>query len=211
MFRPKINPFLMKPRSFLDIFTILQYPEFNPIEKQHYKTPETGFISFFILDFKDIVYIPDVMIKLFTFNTEYIIQHLINYFFVFGSILCFLIFLSIFLYITRMGKTKGIFSRGIRSIQKKICNFLNINQYIFLIICYLFVCYFSKTLGKLNNIFVSYPFLHNENEKLNLLILYRYLPALWYTFGIPTSLIAFWKNQRTEIIDYLNFIFAFQI
>nr|YP_009193326.1 Ycf89 [Nitzschia sp. IriIs04]YP_009193354.1 Ycf89 [Nitzschia sp. IriIs04]BAT70251.1 Ycf89 [Nitzschia sp. IriIs04]BAT70279.1 Ycf89 [Nitzschia sp. IriIs04] len=208
MINRKFHPFLTKPKTFLDIFRIFKDMKVEPIEKCSFRTPEHGFVSFFILNFKEIIYIPDLIIKVLTLNTQYILEHIINYLFLFWLTISLYILITIFLYITRVTKT-SIITKTAEFAQQKICAFLHINQYVFLFLCYLFIWYFNNILDKLNNIFISYPFLHNEGKYLDeTIIIYRYFPLIWHFYGVPKLILNYWEKNRLSVLEYYKIVYS---
>jgi uncharacterized protein YggT (Ycf19 family) len=64
----------------------------------------------------------------------------------------------------------------------------------------------------LNHLVFTMPFLPSEGEETKLLInqqmkdvlVFHYLPILWYRYPIPNELREFWYNQRTDILNYMQ-------
>ena len=64
----------------------------------------------------------------------------------------------------------------------------------------------------LNNLVFTMPFLPTEGEVSQLLVqqemkdvlVFHYLPILWYRYPIPNEIREFWYNQRPEILDYMQ-------
>jgi hypothetical protein len=56
------------------------------------------------------------------------------------------------------------------------------------------------------------PFLPSEGEETKLLIneqmkdvlVFHYLPILWYRYPIPNDIREFWYNERPDILDYMQ-------
>jgi hypothetical protein len=56
------------------------------------------------------------------------------------------------------------------------------------------------------------PFLPSEAEESKLLLqqqmkevlVFHYLPILWYRYPIPNEIREFWYNERPEILDYMQ-------
>jgi hypothetical protein len=56
------------------------------------------------------------------------------------------------------------------------------------------------------------PFLPSEGEETKLLInqqmkdvlVFHYLPILWYRYPIPNELKEFWYKERPDILDYMQ-------
>jgi len=64
----------------------------------------------------------------------------------------------------------------------------------------------------LNHLVFTMPYLASEGEEIKLfldgelkdVILFHYLPILWYRHPIPNELREYWYNERPEIYEYLN-------
>jgi uncharacterized protein YggT (Ycf19 family) len=63
----------------------------------------------------------------------------------------------------------------------------------------------------LNHLVFTMPFLPSEAEESRLVLqqqtkdvlIFHYLPILWYRYPIPNEIREFWYNERPEILDYL--------
>ena len=64
----------------------------------------------------------------------------------------------------------------------------------------------------LNQLVFTIPFLPSEGEATTLLInqqmkdviVFHYLPILWYRYPIPNDIREFWYNERPDILDYMQ-------
>ena len=70
----------------------------------------------------------------------------------------------------------------------------------------------GKFADSLNHLVFTMPFLPSEGQpgklmidgQLKDVILYRYLPSLWYTHPIPDDLREFWYTERPEILKFMK-------
>ena len=70
----------------------------------------------------------------------------------------------------------------------------------------------GKFADTLNHLVFTMPFLPSEGqvgkmmigEEVKDVILYRYLPSLWYTHPIPDKLREFWYNERLDIFKFMK-------
>ena len=70
----------------------------------------------------------------------------------------------------------------------------------------------GKIADSLNHLVFTMPFLPSEgqagkmlvNEEITDVILFRYLPSLWYTNPIPDNLREYWYTQRRDIFDFMQ-------
>ena len=64
----------------------------------------------------------------------------------------------------------------------------------------------------LNHLVFTMPFLPREGEATTILIngqmknvlVFHYLPQLWYKYSIPNEIREFWYNERPEILEYMQ-------
>jgi hypothetical protein len=64
----------------------------------------------------------------------------------------------------------------------------------------------------LNHLVFTMPFLPSEGEATKLLInqemkdvlVFHYLPILWYRYPVPNDIREFWYNERPDILKYLQ-------
>lgn len=70
----------------------------------------------------------------------------------------------------------------------------------------------GKVMDSLNHLVFTMPFLPSEGVpgkmmiegEMKDVILFRYLPSLWYTHPIPDKLREFWYKERPEILDFME-------
>ena len=70
----------------------------------------------------------------------------------------------------------------------------------------------GKVADSLNHLVFTMPFLPSEGQPGKMLIdqevtdviLFRYLPSLWYTYPIPDKLREFWYTQRRDIFNFMQ-------
>lgn len=71
---------------------------------------------------------------------------------------------------------------------------------------------FGRITDSLNHLVFTMPFLPSEGEETKLIIdgeltnviIFHYLPALWYRYPIPNELRQHWYNDRPEILEYMQ-------
>jgi hypothetical protein len=64
----------------------------------------------------------------------------------------------------------------------------------------------------LNHLVFTMPFLPSEAEETKLVInnemkdvlVFHYLPILWYRYGIPNDILEFWHDHRPDILEYMQ-------
>ena len=68
----------------------------------------------------------------------------------------------------------------------------------------------------LNHLVFTMPFLPSEGEKTQLVInnemkdviVFHYLPALWYRYPIPNDIREFWFTERRDILEYMEIAYG---
>jgi len=64
----------------------------------------------------------------------------------------------------------------------------------------------------LNHLVFTMPFLPSEgeetklliNEQMNDVLVFHYLPILWYRYGVPKEIREFWYKERPDILNYMQ-------
>jgi hypothetical protein len=64
----------------------------------------------------------------------------------------------------------------------------------------------------LNHLVFTMPFLPSEGEETKLLInqqmkdvlVFHYLPILWYRYPVPNDIREFWYRERPDILNYMQ-------
>jgi hypothetical protein len=70
----------------------------------------------------------------------------------------------------------------------------------------------GKIADSLNHLVFTMPFLPSEgepgkiviNDELKDILIFRYLPILWYKYPIPNEIREFWYTQRPDILKYMQ-------
>jgi len=76
----------------------------------------------------------------------------------------------------------------------------------------LFLTFLGKITDSLNHIVFTMPFLPSEGEPMKMMLngelkdvlVFRYLPVLWYKYPIPNEIREFWYTQRPDILNYME-------
>jgi hypothetical protein len=212
-------PPLQRPTTLFEmVFGATPKPDIIP--KYFYESKEEGFYNFYIENYRNIYFLPDwfseflqvkLQICLDLSVLETIRETLFLAFFVYAQIVILRITLSWLIYINpyrfpwsylagAVDWTEDAFLGLVPSILG-----VNFTGTIFLGVLGVFA-------DALNHLVFTMPFLPSEAEQTKLLIhqqlkdvlVFHYLPILWYRHPIPNDLREFWYYQRPDILTYLQ-------
>jgi uncharacterized protein YggT (Ycf19 family) len=195
-------------------------PKIDEVPKYLYENREEGFYNFYIENFQNIYFLPDwlsefLQVRLnFCFDItllESIREVLFIGLVIYSQLIILRITLSWFLsinpyklpwsyVIAAVDWTEEIFQGLVPSILG-----VNITGTIFLGILGVFA-------DSLNHLVFTMPFLPSEAEERQFIfqeetknvLVFHYLPILWYRYPIPNYIREFWYHERPEILDYMQ-------
>ena len=194
-------------------------PKIEPIVKTVYETPEEGFYNFYIQNYKNLFFLPDpisefIQIRLhmcldisaLEITRELIFIGLILYY----QMVVLRITLVWFIYINpytipwcyivaAVDWTEDV-------LQGLIPTVFGVN-----ITGTLFLKLIGKVADSINHLAFTMPFLPSEGIPVKLMIkdkptevlIFHYLPTLWYKHPIPNDLREFWYYKRPDIFEYM--------
>ncbi|MCP4265110.1 MAG: YggT family protein [Candidatus Brocadiaceae bacterium] len=195
-------------------------PTVEPVSKYIYESKEEGFYNFYVENYRNIYFLPDqvsefIQIKLNicldVSSLETIREVLFISLLVYWQLVMIRIALSWFLSINpytfpwcyiaaTVDWTEDILQGLLPSVFG-----VNITGTIFLGLI-------GKIADSLNHLILTMPFLPSEGEETKLLIdkeirdviVFHYLPVLWYRHPIPNDIREFWYNERPDILNYMQ-------
>lgn len=195
-------------------------PQTTPQERTFYENLEQGYYNFYVPNSKEAFFLPDKLsewiqihanicldITILEMTREFIFALLINYM----ALLQFRNLLNMFLTINPYMRP-WIYFLAITDWAYDIVknNVPNVGGLSFVAV-YLPVI-IGKIADSLNHLIFTMPYLPSEgietslkiNGKMTEVILFRYLPTLWYKYPIPDELREFWYNERPEIYKFMK-------
>jgi len=208
------------PQNYIEIF-LGTFPKINPIERVFFVTPEEGFYNFFIQNFRNASYLPNWLSKFLQIYFNCCLD--ISFLEVFREVLFILIFIYIELMQIRLllgwlisinpysfplnyfvSFFDWIEEAPIFSSLPSIAG-MNLTNFVFMIIL-------GKFSDNLNHLVFTMPFLPSEGEPMKIqlndtvtdVLVYRFLPRLWFYYPIPNDLREFWYTQRPDILKYMQ-------
>ena len=195
-------------------------PKMDLVPRYIYENNEEGFYNFYIENYKNIYFLPDWLSEFIQINLnvclditilEIIREVIFLGFVIYTQIVIIRISLSWFIYINpytvpwcyiaaAVDWTEDVLQGVIPSILG-----VNITGSVFLGILGAFA-------DSLNHVVFTMPFLPSEAEETKLLInqqmkdvlVFHYLPVLWYRYSIPNDIREFWYQERPEILKYMQ-------
>lgn len=212
-------PPMESPHTLLECF-FGTYPIFMPITRTFYEHKLDGFYNFYVKNYQNIVFLPDWVSQFIQINFEITVDDTIlraiqEGIFISCVAYAFIIELRLKLY---WFLTINPYTRPwvyILSMTDWLCDMLSGSVPVILgldLSTTLVLTIFGKFVDSVNHLVFTMPFLPSEgvpgqmfiNGRLTDVILFRYLPSLWYTHPIPDKLREFWYSQRPDILDFME-------
>lgn len=215
-------PPIQRPETWFEMI-VGPSPKVETVPRYIYENKTEGFYNFYIENYKNLYFLPDwlsefIQTKLnicLDITVLEIIREIIFVgFVIYAQIVVIRIAISWFIYInpytvpwcyitSAVDWTEDVLQGVIPSILG-----VNITGSVFLGILGVFA-------DSLNHIVFTMPFLPSEAEETKLLInqemkdvlVFHYLPILWYRYSIPNDIREFWYNERPEILEYMQKVY----
>jgi len=207
------------PKTLSQIF-FGNYPNMDTINRTFYEHKSDGFYNFYVPNYQNIFFLPDWLSQWIQINFDMsvdttpleIIQRsiflgLIGFFFIVEFRMKFYWFLTINPY-TRPWIYLISFTDWVQDLMTGLSPvILGID-----LTAPVILGFTGKFADSLNHLVFTMPFLPSEgqpgkmmiDDEVQDVILFRYLPSLWYTYPIPDTLREFWYTQRREIFDFMQ-------
>jgi uncharacterized protein YggT (Ycf19 family) len=185
-----------------------------------YERKEEGFYNFYIENYKNIYFLPDwfsefIQVRLHICLDITILETMREVLFVglmvYSQIVILRIALSWFIYINPYTVPWCYIAAAVDwtedVLQGIVPAILGVN-----ITGSVFLGILGVLADSLNHLVFTMPFLPSEGEETRLLInqqmkdvlVFHYLPILWYRYPIPNEIREFWYNERPDILDYMQ-------
>ncbi len=212
-------PPLQRPETWFEMI-FGPSPKVDSVPRYIYESKEEGFYNFYIENYKNIYFLPDwlsefVQVRLnlcldITF-LETIREVLFVGLMVYSQIVILRIALSWFIYINPYTFPWCYLAAAVDwtedVLQGIVPSILGVN-----ITGSVFLGILGVLADSLNHLVFTMPFLPSEGEETKLLInqqmkdvlVFHYLPILWYRHPIPNDIREFWYKERPDILDYMQ-------
>jgi uncharacterized protein YggT (Ycf19 family) len=212
-------PPVQRPETWFDMI-FGPAPKVEAVPRYIYERKEEGFYNFYIENYKNIYFLPDwfsefvqvrcnicLDITLLETMREVLFVGLMVY----SQIVILRIALSWFIYINPYTFPWCYVAAAVDwtedVLQGIVPAILGVN-----ITGSVFLGVLGVLADSLNHLVFTMPFLPSEGEATKLLInqqmkdvlVFHYLPILWYRYSIPNDLREFWYNERPDILDYMQ-------
>ena len=195
-------------------------PEMELIPRQFYESPEEGYFNFYIIHYQNMYFLPDIISRFIQIQFDICIDitvlevvreilfiSLVSY----CKLVMFRTTLYWFMYINPYGFPIVIIPALVDWAEDLLQGFIpvvlgvNISSSVVLGILGIIT-------DSLNCLVFTMPFLPSEGKETKVLIggeltnviVFNYLPILWYRYPIPNEVREYWYNNRPEIIEYLQ-------
>jgi hypothetical protein len=198
-------------------------PKLEIVPRYIYENKEEGFYNFYIENYKNLYFLPDwlsefLQIKLNICFDLTILETIREVLFVglmiYSQIVLLRIALTWFIYINPFTFPWCYLTAAVDWTEDVLLGLLptvlgiNLTGSLFLGILGILA-------DSLNHLIFTMPFLPSEaeeatlliNEQLKNVLVFHYLPILWYRYPIPNDLRTFWYTQRPDILEYMQKVY----
>jgi uncharacterized protein YggT (Ycf19 family) len=195
-------------------------PKVDAVPRYIYERKEEGFYNFYIENYKNIYFLPDwlsefIQVRLNICLDITILETIREVLFVglmvYSQIVILRIALSWFIYINPYTVPWCYIAAAVDwtedVLQGIVPAILGVN-----ITGSVFLGILGVLADSLNHLVFTMPFLPSEAEETKLLInqqmkdvlVFHYLPILWYRYPVPNDIREFWYNERPDILNYMQ-------
>ena len=211
-------PPIQRPENWFE--TILgPSPKIDGIPRYVYENREEGFYNFYIENFKNAYFLPDWLSEFLQVRLHFclditLLETIREVFFVglviYSNIVILRITLSWFIYINPYTVPWCYVVAAVdwteEVLQGVVPAILGVN-----ITGTIFLGILGVLADSLNHLVFTMPFLPSEAEESRLIfqqqmkdvLIFHYLPILWYRYPIPNEIREYWYKERPEILDYM--------
>ena len=195
-------------------------PKLETVPRYIYESKEEGFYNFYIENFKNIYFLPDwlsefIQVRLHICLDITVLETIREVLFVglmvYSQIVLIRIAVSWFIYINPYTFPWCYLAAAVDwtedILQGLVPAILGVN-----ITGTVFLGILGSLADSLNHLVFTMPFLPSEGEETKLLIneqmrdvlVFHYLPILWYRYSIPNDIRDFWYKERPDILNYMQ-------
>ncbi len=212
-------PPVQRPETWFDMI-FGPTPKVETVPRYIYESKEEGFYNFYIENYKNIYFLPDwlsefIQVRLNICLDITVLETIREVFFVglmvYSQIVILRIALSWFIYINPYTVPWCYIAAAVDwtedVLQGIVPAILGVN-----ITGSVFLGILGVVADSLNHLVFTMPFLPSEGEETKLLIneqmknvlVFHYLPILWYRYPIPNDLREYWYRERPDILQYME-------
>ena len=212
-------PPMQRPQTWFEVF-FGPSPKVDTVPRYIYENQEEGFYNFYIENYKNIYFLPNWLSEFIQVRLhiclditvlETIREVLFVGFMVYSQVVILRIALSWFIYINPYTFPWCYLAAAVDwtedVLQGMVPSILGVN-----ITGTVFLGIIGVLADSLNHLVFTMPFLPSEGEETKLLInqqlkdvlVFHYLPILWYRYPIPNEIREFWYKERPDILNYME-------
>ena len=216
-------PPIQRPETWFEMI-LGTVPKMDLVTRYSYETKEEGFYNFYIENYKNIYFLPDwlsefIQVKLHICLDITILETIREILFVglmvYSQIVILRIALSWFISINPYSFPWCYLAAAVDwtedLLQGIVPSILGVN-----ITGSVFLGILGVIADSLNHLVFTMPFLPSEGEETKFLIdqqmkdvlVFHYLPILWYRYSIPNEIIEFWSQERPDILNYMKEVYG---
>jgi len=207
------------PENWWEVF-LGTNPKVDTIPRYIYESQEEGFYNFYIENYKNMYFLPDWFSQFLQLNLNFcldltLLENLRESTFValvvYSQIVMLRIALSWFILINPYSVPWCYIAAAVdwteEILQGIVPSVLGVN-----VTGTIFLGVLGSIADSLNHLVLTMPYLPREGEPAKLLInnqlkdvlVFHYLPILWYRYPIPNKIREFWYTERPDILEYLQ-------
>jgi uncharacterized protein YggT (Ycf19 family) len=212
-------PPVQRPETWFEVF-FSPSPKLDTVSRYIYESKDEGFYNFYIENYKNIYFLPDWLSEFIQVRFNFCLditaletfrELLFVALVVYSQVVMLRIALSWFIFINPYTFPWCYIAAAVdwteEVLQGIVPSVLGVN-----ITGTVFLGVLGVIADSLNHLVFTMPFLPSEGEKSKLLIngelkdvlVFHYLPLLWYRHPIPNELREFWYKDRSDILDYMQ-------
>jgi uncharacterized protein YggT (Ycf19 family) len=207
------------PENWWEVF-LGTTPKVDTIPRYIYESQEEGFYNFYIENYKNMYFLPDWFSEFLQVNLNFcldltVLENLRESTFVtlviYSQIVMLRIALSWFILINPYSVPWCYIAAAVdwteEILQGIVPSVLGVN-----VTGTIFLGVLGSIADSLNHLVFTMPYLPSEGQPAKLLIndqtkdvlVFHYLPILWYRYPIPNQIREFWYSERPDILEYMQ-------
>jgi uncharacterized protein YggT (Ycf19 family) len=212
-------PPIQRPETWFEMI-FGPYPKVDTVPRFIYESKEEGFYNFYIENYKNIYFLPDwvselIQVKLHICFDITLLETIREVLFVgllvYSQIVMLRIvlawYISINPYTVPWCYIAAVVDWTEDVLQGVVPSILGVN-----LTATIFLGILGVIADGLNHLIFTMPFLPSEgvetklliNEQMKDVLVFHYLPILWYRYPIPNEIREFWYKERTDILEYMQ-------
>jgi uncharacterized protein YggT (Ycf19 family) len=212
-------PPIQRPENWFETI-VGPSPKIDGVPRYVYENREEGFYNFYIENFKNIYFLPDWFSEFLQVRLNFclditLLETIREVLFIglviYSNIVILRITLSWFISINPYKVPWSYVVAAVdwteEVLQGVVPAILGVN-----ITGTIFLGILGVLADSLNHLVFTMPFLPSEAEESKLIVqqqmkdvlIFHYLPILWYRYPIPNEIREYWYNERPEILDYMQ-------